>query len=680
MPPQLPPAPQDSIIEGEPRDENPLNLEGEDVIERANQQVNQVPVQQGTPETFAQETAQQSTTNFIDAVAGLSAPEVYDAAARAQQLQQEQGISSLSEQLNIVDAEITSYDARVRETARVSRDRLVPQSLINRELQQIQVASAERRNLLLAERNFLQNQVTSRNNIINSLIQFEQMSYQNAVNAYNAGVDRYLQIYQLQQNQRLAELDIRQKEVEFARAQADYTMDIILNAAKNGVSLDSIPQSLLSNLSELSLIATGDPDYYANLANFIVANNIASVDDRTDFRPLAVTRDAEGNYYQILYDQATAQTITKPIPGTIVATGSGSRQDDLINPVPGGGTFVNTDRGTQDYVVTNRDGTSAVFPTQRPNDAPNPKSPEREELRDLGVRIIPSWLSVGDVNAAILAIHQDKRYVELAGSILESEQEEAKIRAQNLFEAWFINTKYRDAITEAVPILYQFPQEAIPFTGGDRYNPGLADLIQSAEQQQYRNFMNRLILGNAERYKSGGDLLKDIQDRPDYFRKEYAKFIETGYISDQSSTPLNTNNQGTTNTQTVTNTQQAQVPQSISQYRDTVAKYFPEGDVENFLYIINDESRGRVNVINNTTGRTDLPEGQLPEFSVGLLQINLEANADIVERLSGIPASNRQAQIAWLQVPENNIAAGAEVFKKEGYGGWRRVSTNRGFL
>lgn len=55
-------------------------------------------------------------------------------------------------------------------------------------------------------------------------------------------------------------------------------------------------------------------------------------------------------------------------------------------------------------------------------------------------------------------------------------------------------------------------------------------------------------------------------------------------------------------------------------------------------------------------------------YSVGIFQINLPAHADKLQSWTG--SSNRDVWISWLSNLDNNIYAGAEVYKSQGLGAW----------
>lgn len=67
------------------------------------------------------------------------------------------------------------------------------------------------------------------------------------------------------------------------------------------------------------------------------------------------------------------------------------------------------------------------------------------------------------------------------------------------------------------------------------------------------------------------------------------------------------------------------------------------------------------------------------EYSVGLGQINLDANAGIVSQLSGIPATDIQGLANWLMDPINNVKAQIAILKSQGFGAWTTY-TNGSYL
>ena len=653
MPPQLPPAPQDPITEGEPRDNTPF-LSEEDEITRANQQINQVPVQQDTPETFTQETAQQTTPDFIEAATGLAAPEVFDAAARAQQLQQEQGIASLGEQLNIIDAEIVSYDARVRETARASRERLVPQSLINRELQSIQVASTERRNLLLAERNFLQNQLTSRNNIINSLIQFEQMSYQNALNAYNTAVNRYLQLYELQQNQRIRELDIAQKEREFARAEAQFTMDFIVEAVRRGASIDSIPQGLLDNLRENSIKATGDPNYYQNLANFIVDFNLSTggSDGDANWKSIQTVQRPDGTFVEVLVDGNTGRTMEVQLGGQpFVRPSTASNTTTLIS--------TNPDTGKVDvHVINEETGEQRIIETGANPKPSQENNPQQDGLRAIiGTDALPTWMTESIASTAANFITADETYKGIPDGAPEKET-----TALSLYHNWILNSRFNGASADIVPTMFE---NVVIKTSPDGIRRAeFTTSFTPEERKALGEFTAGYILRNINKYQNKAEFLEDVNARPQFFRDAFARYLEdetfiadtptgaTPQTTQQSTTqqPLEVTENGTI---TLSNGRDIRVGVSVLKHRDLASQYFP-GVPADALGVLGEESGGRIRAL-NTDG----------EYSVGLFQINLDVPAwqELVRGEMGNPNATRAQMRDWLYKADNNFRVAAEIYR-----------------
>jgi len=709
--PALPPAPAPVNIQPDPLDQE-LILE--------TQNVNQaIPVGQEEEPTFARELAETTTQDdeLFTAIEQFQAPPVFDALEEAQRLYEEAGVQSLNDQLSVLDSEIGTFDADVRTAIATTRNRLDPLNIINAEVQLLQRNADERRGALLRERQFIQSQIVSRTNIANALVQFGQQTYQNELAAYNAGVDRFIRLYELQQNVQLRNIEIAQRQQAFNQAQADYVMDRIAQAVSAGVTFDEIPASLTDALAPLSESLYGNPEFLPDMVEFLAESGalIGETGDRTNFFPLGTLTDENGNPSgMLLYDRATGRTITVNAPAGTNFIPNQSGSDNAVNIA--NARYVVRDGRVYLEGIDRRTGLPVSYPTNiNPADISTPR-PNRNILQELTSGSLPTWLDEATASDIAAAIVSDNSYRNIPPARNFDAQRTA--RAQEIYGNYIIRNFYQDVFQDTFAIdtiAGTLAPEFIQITGPRGFpnrlpNPDFETSV--ARRNDINIFLREEILRNTNKYTSAAEVIQDIESNPNLWISEYNKWAQTRQENEQPLNQPTTEGQDTTSslldldgedttgsgnqvrgqtqtrgqiTEPITNSQPATgtgelvtltngrtvnlVPRAARQ-RAQVSQYFSEDQVNNALAIIDRESKGDPRAL-NTNG----------EYSVGLFQINLQFRRGDgtnlgwqpeIRELMGQPNATRNQIRDWLYNPVNNIRAAQLIYNR---GNWSEWST-----
>lgn len=96
--------------------------------------------------------------------------------------------------------------------------------------------------------------------------------------------------------------------------------------------------------------------------------------------------------------------------------------------------------------------------------------------------------------------------------------------------------------------------------------------------------------------------------------------------------------------------------------RDLIERHFPADQVDNAMRVVEVESSFRPDAVNNTAypdrpGYRPPGEGHLPEYSVGLFQINVRAHPALAAAYN-------------LRDPAQNVAAAASIYNRQGWSPW----------
>ncbi|MYE38234.1 MAG: hypothetical protein F4X82_01790 [Candidatus Spechtbacteria bacterium SB0662_bin_43] len=688
--PELPPVPVPSTIQPDPLDQE-LTLETQNINEA-------IPVGQEEEPTFARELEETTTQDdeLFTAMEQLQAPPVYDALQEAQRLYDEAGIQSLNDQLSVLDSEIGTFDADVRGAIATTRNRLAPLDIINAETQQLQRNADERRGALLRERQFIQSQIVSRTNLVNSLVQLGQQTYQNELAAYNAGVDRFIRLYELQQNVQLRNIEIAQRQQAFNQAQADYVMDRIAQAVAAGVTFDQIPTSLTDALTPLSESLYGNAEFLPEMVEFLANSGalVGETGDRTNFFPLGTLVDDDGNVSgMLLYDRATGRNIVvSPPEGFNILPNQSGNNVSVI----GGGYRVDENGNVTYTGIDRRTGEEVSFPSDlEPEQVSNDRT-NRNILQDLSGVSIPSQVTEMLATNIISEINSDPTYRDESQREGARARERARQRAQQIYEDYLIRNIYQDVFTNEDIIssigtgrgerqLFQSPTGQIEVRFGDANDIG--------------QFLRYEILRNTGTYRSATDVIQDIEARPNIWISAYnnwkriaqpeerpvtttttTRAEENRDILDRAEQQRQTQNQVRGETQTrgqidelIENSQPASgtreqvnistgatvpISRAVERHRSAVSQAFPSYVVNDVLAIMEGESEGNRTALRNVGN----------EYSVGLMQINIgdSAVAELVRGLMGNANATRTQMRTWLNNEENNLSAAREIYDETG--------------
>ena len=636
-----------------------------------------VPLAAPQQESFTQEMETQGDVSGIfSGIAGLQAPQPFNVAERQQQLFQEYGIQSLGNQLSLLDNELNTFDATVNATIAQRRNRITAQSIINTEIADINRVANERRQVLINERQFVASQIDLRNNIVNSFVNAEQQTFENELNSYNSYVDRAIRIYELEQNARLRDIEIAERERAFYRAESDYILDKIGALASRGFEGDEVPQSLRDQLRFLSeKLYEGNADFLPDLATFMFDNSTALGGEGEYFK-LGETIQEDGSTIFILGNRRTGSTLQVSAPG-VSRTAAASRLSLVGRPYEQGGVIYQNYRDAEGNIVRRVvPGDDTTTPVQN-------VTPNRDALVEVlgvdplglprdsyGENIARTVLENLQNNEAYIARANNIGVRESAGGVKSDPQAQA-----------IANRVFEETVVEQFSALWEQPQpeipsSVIPLVSGSPFFIGADGSIGTVTAIQGQNFLRQLIRSNLGRYRTTGDVIDDINERPDYFRRQFIEYIH-GRQAQGTIEPLPAQGQtipepttsttpaadtGGTIQVTLTTGEQVQIGKNVnSQYRDLAGQIFGSGQRFNVLAIIDRESGGDTNAVNKSG-----------ENSIGLMQVNLNTWSNPMKQKFPQAGDTLASQEAWLKIPENNIRMGKYIYDEAGgsYGDW----------
>lgn len=169
-------------------------------------------------------------------------------------MRSKEGLPALEQSINSIDAEIAELDASQRKGEFREEGRMAPMGIIQGRQREIQRQGAEQRNDLLRKKAILVDQYQTSLNAINTMMQFQQIDFQNASDRYN---QQFQQALQLQDALRASRAEERTEEA-LEVAEADKLREIAManatvymnNLAKAGISFDEASPEVQNALTK----------------------------------------------------------------------------------------------------------------------------------------------------------------------------------------------------------------------------------------------------------------------------------------------------------------------------------------------------------------------------------------------------------------------------------------------
>lgn len=466
--------------------------------------------------------------------------------------------------------------------------------------------------------------IENKESMVNNILKFRVEDYSLGRQAYEFGIQTILQVRDQASREYALEIDTFNKAVE---------TQLRIQEAEIGVAL----QLLSFEEQKLAML---------NAQNSAYANSLANLYSNSGYTlanmPNSVKEQLKALGRQIGFEDYYLVQFMAGLAGNI------EDGDEVLYTRP-----VETSTGYNMEIITKK-GKRIVF-----NEIDENKLTLTEaELRAQGLN--PKGISDSDT------IEGRKAYV---SSLIADNQD--NIRAQQFFLPEWAYSEFSLQDIQTIASQYFTTTNLLP------------DLLQTALNKRYADIADILLNSQLddEKPKTREDISGQIYG---YFQANGAgsgarmlndeEFLKSVGVSPKSVRDLVRERQP-----------QQQEARSVSyganDIRELISGYFPEAELDNVVRLVQQESGGRA------SARADYPEGAvingkryLPEDSIGLFQINILAHAKRIERHSGIPASNKAAQVAWLNIPENNIQIAAELYREQGYNPWKLSATKLGLL
>lgn len=257
-------------------------------------------------------TAPQNLQNNIEALSNTlnsgqyEAPTIPELSKTYQQLYTKYNIDDAENLINQLDETEASLSANLRKIQAGLIGETVSTDVIEGRVSTAERNMMERIDAVSRQKKALTNQVTVANNLISSIMGYQQMDYNNASDAYNKQFNNNIQT--LNQLRGLNQDQLDQQQLDKTTAEAN--LQILYNMAASGqINVDDLPDSQKKLWSKLEAQAGLPAGTYENILNQNVGQEmVGSGTQRVD---------AEGNVYMdfIMRDKETGAitTVTQPL-------------------------------------------------------------------------------------------------------------------------------------------------------------------------------------------------------------------------------------------------------------------------------------------------------------------------------------------------------------------------------
>lgn len=254
------------------------------------------------------------------------APETTSLSERFSELRRESGVSDLESQLAELRRQQREVEATKRQRVQAQRGKQVATGVMAGRIGEVERQENERLDVLNREAAYLNDQLTTSYNVINTIMGFEEQDYQNASKKYDSKFTQAMQMIDLARGIRSDEERRADREQDVAAA----NLQIMYNALASGeADFDALDDTTISTITKLEVQSGLPLGFYKALKARAGQAEIVSTNSReaggTAYTDI-VMRKPDGS----LYVETIVRGSTKSGSGT-GSSGSGTTIGDGID-------------------------------------------------------------------------------------------------------------------------------------------------------------------------------------------------------------------------------------------------------------------------------------------------------------------------------------------------------------
>ena len=203
------------------------------------------------------------------------------------------GVGELETGLSNIDADIAKLDAEWSALQETEDNRLVSKLAINRRKSQEQMQYEKARTEMTLERNSVVNRLNQKYAVIESMVKYAGLDYDNAVVAYNTKFNQTVSLINLMSSVEESKKTDQERKTDNARANLQIVMEAV--KGKDYDTLDSGTKTEIRNLELQSGLPSGFVKFVANTTDEPVVSMGSEFTDANGMRSLPVyTKDSNG--------------------------------------------------------------------------------------------------------------------------------------------------------------------------------------------------------------------------------------------------------------------------------------------------------------------------------------------------------------------------------------------------
>ncbi len=248
-------------------------------------------------------------------------PEAESLSTRYQELRSEAGVSSLESRMTQLRNEQREIDAARRQRVQAQRGKQVATGVMAGRIGEIERQEMERLDFNAREQAYLNDQLTTSYNVINTIMGFEQQDYQNATASYDQRFTQAMSAIDLARGLRSDQISDEDREREIAAA----NLQVMYNAiSSGGADIDELGSDTETMLTKLEVQAGLPVGFYKALKARADQAQIVSTSQRTDGNTAYtdfVMRNADGSMYIETIKRGSARSASS---GSKSESGSGT--------------------------------------------------------------------------------------------------------------------------------------------------------------------------------------------------------------------------------------------------------------------------------------------------------------------------------------------------------------------